>query len=358
MARRAQRIAGTIAIVLLSATTVVVASESAVRAPGVVVADQTFTVASPEPGLYMSQLESGRLPIAGGFVSQRSLQSERAEVMAMHLPASVTTGGTIVADDVIAVLDSQRSVRQLAEETQRREELRAQRDLLAAGGRPEAVAAAERAVAVSEARRAEAEAVYRRASDLTVSGAVSAAQVDEARLLAATLAQEVALARARVAEVRMPARREELAAIDAQIAVADSRVAEIAALLDSQQVRSPIAGLAEVGGELGELQLVRVFDLDPVYVHAAVAESDASGILEGSAATFQSSALGVRLDGRVAEVAESVALGPDGRPVIFVTIEVPNPGLRLRAGMHGSVEFASEDAAARLVAIAAAMVGR
>ncbi len=351
MARRAQRSAGAIALLLLLVTTLLVARVSPVRAPAVVAADQTFSVSSPALGRYAWRLESGRAPQSGGFVSERSLQSERSEIIDVSVPASVTTGRAVQVNEVVAELDSQRTLRRMEEQAQAREVLVAERELIVAGGRPEAIAAAERAVAVSEARRSEAEAALRRLAPLVDSGAVSVADLDKARLLTDTRTQEVALARASVAEVRNPPRAEELAALDAQLAAVDSRITEIATLLDNQQVRSPIAGVAEVGGEM----LVRVYDLDPVFLHVAVSEVDLARVSEGDEATFASSALGTTFKGRVAEVASSVAIGIDGKPVILVTVEVPNPGRRLRAGMTGVVEFTHEGTVPRFASVAAAV---
>lgn len=152
MRHRLQRNAGIGALVALLAATAFVASQTEVRAPGVVAADQTFSVSSPEPGRYAWRLESGRSPLFGGVISQGSLQSQRSEFLDVSVPAHVTTGTPVRFDQVVAQLDSQRTVRQMEEQKQAREALVAERDLITAGGRPEAIESAQRAVAVSEAQ--------------------------------------------------------------------------------------------------------------------------------------------------------------------------------------------------------------
>ena len=339
-----RRLAGMVALSVLLALALVVGSVRTVRAPAVVGADQTFSVVALEPGRYAWTLESGRSPIGAGMVSQRSLETERSEVIEVAVPAAVSSGQAVQQEQIVAELGSQRTARRLEEVLAEKDGLEAQRDLLVSGGRPEAIATAERGVAVASARQSEAQAAYDRLNRLAGSGAVSAEDLRQAELELATEARQVELARALATAARSPARPEELMAIDAQLSGAEARISEILALLDDQQVKSPIAGLAEVGGD----SLVRVYDLDPVYARAAVRERDRAHLVEGGKVVFRASATGARFEGRVAAIADSVALTPGGEPVFYVTAEIPNPTLALRAGMSGSVEFHEDGLAGRL----------
>ncbi len=348
-----RRLAGMAALLVLLATALLAGTVRSVRAPAVVAADQTFSVVALEPGRYAWTLETGRSPIGAGFVSQRSLENERSEVIEVALPAAVSSGQAVQQGQIVAELGSQRTARQLEEQLAAKDALEAQRDLLVAGGRPEAIAAAERGVGVAVARQSEAEAAFSRLNRLSGSGAVSVDDLHRAELALATETRQVELARAQAAAARSPARPEELMAVDAQLAAAEARISETLTRLDDQQVKSPIAGIAEVGG----VSLVRVYDLDPVYVRAAVHERDRVHVLEGAPVVFRSSATGARFEGTVAAIADSVALSASGEPVVYVTAQIANPALALRAGMSGSLEFREDSFAGRFASRATDALG-
>lgn len=353
MSNGLRRLAGILALVVLVVLAALVGSVRTVRVSAVVAADQTFSVVALEPGRYAWTLERGRSPIGAGLVSQRSLETERAEVIEVTVPASVSSGQAVQQDQIVAELGSQRTARRLEEQLAEKDALEAQRELLVAGGRPEAITTAERGVAVATARQSEAAAAFERLNRLSGSGAVSVDDLRRAELALATETRQVELARAQTAAARFPARPEELMAIDARLAAAEARIAETLALLDDQQVKSPIAGLAEVGGD----SLVRVYDLDPVYARAAVRERDRAHLVEGARVVFRASATGARFEGRVAAIADSVALSAGGEPVFYVTAEIPNPTRQLRAGMSGSLEVQEDGLAGRFASRATDALG-
>lgn len=351
---RLRQLAGLAALGLLVAMGFATATWAPVRAPATVAASQTFRVIGDEPGHYAWTLESGRPPGGPGLLRQRALEFDRSEVIELSVPATLATGQAVAQDQVVAELGSERASRRLEQLHAQRDGLEAERALLVAGGRPEAIAAADRQVAVAQAKHDEDHAAFERLQSLAGTGAVSAEDLRASELRDESGARDVELARARLAEARVPPRPEEIAHMDARLAALDAQLGDTESRLSEQRVKTPIAGIVEVGGDA----LVRVYDVDPVYVRAALPESARARIVAGASVAFRSPALpGRAFTGRVAEIGESVSAGRGGQPVFYVTAEVANPDLALREGMSGSVELREDGWSGRLTELTGGALG-
>jgi hypothetical protein len=129
------------------------------------------------------------------------------------------------------------------------------------------------------------------------------------------------------------ARPEALQVLDAQIAALDARAAELAARLEGETIVSPISGLLEMGGRS---VVLRIYDLDPVYLRLALPERERHRVQVGSQVLFTTQATSLAdFTGRVVDISEDAATAPDGTQVFWVSAEVANPELLLRSGMSG-----------------------
>lgn len=333
---RLRQAVGLVAAFALGGLGLVVATPGGVRGVGVVAADQTFRFTGAGAGRYMWTLESGRPAAGSGVVRERSLQIERSELLEASVAPGLATGDVVPADATIAELASGRADLRVIELMAGRAQITAERALLLAGGRPEAIEAARRGVDLAQAKAAEVRASLERMRALIGTGAVSDEEVQAAELADTAAVRAVAVATSLADAAEKPARAEEIAAIDARLAAADARVAEVEAQVEGRHVRTPIRGVVEVGGDA----LVRVYDLDPVYVRVGLPVAARADVRPGGHARFQSSgAPGRRFDGEVAEVAESIAFDSAGNGILYVTIEVANPDHALSAGMVGTAEM-------------------
>lgn len=332
-ASRNRQVAGVAAIASLIGVLAIGGVGRPVRVPARVVASQTFSVMSEGPGHFSWTLESGRPPAGGGLVFQNALEVDRSELTALSVPSNLVTGERVPQDAIVAQLESERSGHLLDELGAERDAILAERALLLAGGRPEAIAKAERAVAVAEAMNAEDHAIYARLIKLAGTGAISIDGLEQAELRAATGLRAVELARAEVAASRIPARPEERSLLDARV---ELQIAEIESRIAAQRLRTPISGVVEVGGTA----LVRIYDVDPVYLQATLPESMRGLVAVGSQIAFSSPSLpGTARVGHIAEISETSTVDLVGRSMFLVSAEVANPDHVLRSGMFGQMEL-------------------
>jgi multidrug resistance efflux pump len=147
----------------------------------------------------------------------------------------------------------------------------------------------------------------------------------------------VDLANAGVEVARVPVRAEILSSFDAQIAEVDARIDEVARLLDEEQVLCPVDGVVDIGTGL---EVVRVDQLQPVYLDIPIPVNARHRIREGAEVLFTTGAVNrTTFRGVLVEVATNDDAA-QGRPVFWASASVDNPDLLLRRGMTGTVLIA------------------
>lgn len=262
--------------------------------PAVVMPAQTFRLSGLSPGRYSWTLEDSRVAGGAGFLSQRTLEFERNDLVSIELAPGVASGVAVKAGSTLATLRSSFQEDTLATLRAERAVAVARRDLLAAGGRPETVAAAQRAVEVARALAEGAAPEANRARSLLETGAGSAAQVEQADLARQVAVLQARLAEAQAAEARATPRPEEISAIEAEIALLDTRIKQAEDLVGQREVVSPIDGVVLLGQlteVTGDTTVLRVQALQPLVLRVPVPEHSRASLSAGAPLRFRSNAL-------------------------------------------------------------------
>lgn len=312
---------------------------SGVRDRAVVEAGRTFLLMSPNPGEFTWNLLDA-LPARNETpVLHRHVQFDRGELVELELAPELTTGTMVAPDQRLATIESPALVRELSELQGERDALMAELALLQAGGRVEEVTEAQRRLDLAEALREGEQPELERMRTLHRQKMVSDAELellevqDEARRL------EIELARAQLAVVSGPARPEALEAVDAHVAVLDAGLAELESILLAYVIRSPISGILEMGGSTN---ILRVYDLDTVYLRIPIAQESRYRIELGSPVQFRTSACpGEDFEGTIVDLGEN-AINLNGRQIFWGSARVENPEHLLRPGITGAVAIAVE----------------
>jgi hypothetical protein len=317
-----------------------------VRDRAVVEAGRTFVLMSPNPGGFTWNLLDARPAGNQTPVLHRHVQFDRAELVELTLAPDLATGTTVVAGQQLAVIGSPALVRRLNELKAERDGLVAELALLRAGGRPEEVAEAERRLELAEARRVGERANLERTRSLRQEGLASDTDLEMAQLRDESLRLDVELAKAQLAAVRGVARPEALEVLDAQIAGLDARLSELETMSEAYLIRTPIPGILELGGAT---EIVRVHDLDTVYLRIPILQGARYRIDVGNRVLFRTPACpGKRFEGAIVDVGEH-AINLNGRQIFWGSARVDNPEHLLRAGMTGSVVIDAEGSGPGLI---------
>ncbi len=317
-----------------------------IRDRAVVEAGRTFLLMSPNPGEYTWNLLDALPAQDQSPVLHRHVQFDRGELVELELAPDLTTGTAVVPGQQLAVIESPALVRELNELRAERDALVAELALLRAGGRPEEVTEAERRIELTEAQRAGEQATLERTRALHQEGLASDTDLELAELRDEALRLDVELARAQLAVVRGAARPEALEVLDAQIAVLDAGLAELETMAEAYVIRTPIAGILEMGGSAN---ILRVYDLDPVYLRIPIPQGVRYRIDVGTRVVFRTPACpGERFEGAIAGLGEN-AINLNGRQIFWGSARVDNPEHLLRAGMTGSVVIDAEGSSPGLI---------
>ncbi len=317
-----------------------------VRERAVVEAGRTFLLMSPNPGEYTWNLLDA-LPARNQTpVLHRHVQFDRGELVELELAPDLTTGTTVVPDQRLAVIGSPALIRELNELSAERDALVAELALLRAGGRPEEVAEAERRLALVEGLRFGEQSNLERSRALHRDSMITDAELELVELQDEARRLEIELARARLAVVRSPARPEALDALAAQIAVLDAGLTELETILDAYVIRAPIAGILEMGGSTN---LLRVYDLDTVYLRIPIPQEARYRIDLGSSVQFRTPACsGERFEGSIVDLGEN-AINLNGRQIFWGSARVENAEHLLHSGMTGNVVIGVEGSSPGLI---------
>lgn len=310
-----------------------------VRERAVVEAGRTFLLMSPNPGEYTWNLLDGQPARNQTPVLHRHVQVARGEMVQLELAPDLSTGALVVPDQELATIESPALVRELDELRAERESLEAELALLRAGGRTEEVTEARRRLQLAQALHAGEQPNLERMRTLREQDLISDADLEIVELRDEARRLEIELARAQLAVIRAPARPEALDALDAQIAVLDAGLAEIQAILDAYVIRAPIEGILEMGGSTN---ILRIYDLDTVYLRIPIPQEARYRIELDSAVQFRTTACpGDRFEGTIVDMGEN-AINLNGRQIFWGSARVDNPEHLLRSGMTGDVTIDAE----------------
>lgn len=327
---------GVAAIAVLLALAVSLPAWSHARHMAVVEASRTFSLTSVSPGSHEWSLRDG-LPARGqALVRQRVLQFERSDLVEMDLEPGLSTGDEIAEGQVLARVQSPRDRRRLEEFRSLQRELEAQKALLRAGARPEEVEAARRELALARAAWEGAQPQLSRARSLSAEGVLSETELEGQEVQDRLLALQVEVAQAALDVARASARPEAIEAVEAQMDAVAAQIAELEARMSGEEIRSPIAGLLELGGNR---VVLRVYALDPVYLRIPLPQADRHAVSTGTAVEFTTAAVPQQVfRGEIVDVGED-ASDLNGVQVFWASARVENPDRLLRSGMTGIVRM-------------------
>ncbi len=331
---RARFVIGLASIAVLVALSVVLPRRGGIRQRAVVEPGRTFTFRAEETGRYMTTLTDGAPARGKGTLRQKLLQFRRAELIELELAPGLENGTVVQAGELLATFRLPEIERQLAETRALRESMEAQRALLAAGGRPEEVAEARRRVELARAVRQGEQPQLERLRALSGDDLVTEAELEAAELRDEVRRLEIALAQAQLAVVTSSARPEQLESIDAELTAVDTRQNELEELLAQTRVITPISGILEVGGNRN---LVRVYDIDTVYLRIPLPEADRYRIDNGARVRFETPSCRSRVFvGEIVDIGEN-ATNLNGSQIFWTSAAIDNADHVLRSGMTGNV---------------------
>ena len=299
----------------------------------VVEAGQTFTVMSVEGGQYRTVLQDGRPARGAGLVEERQVVFERSDLIRLRPRPGLATGDLVTKEMPLADLETPSASARLAELAATRDALTHQRELLEAGGRAEEALLAAREVTRAEAQRDGARKAVDRARQLIAQNALSQAELEAAEVDYDMASADVDVARANLALTRSSARPEELAQVDSRIAALEARLEEARTQLAGETVLSPINGVLELGGTRA---IMRVYDLERVYLRIPIPEASRNRLRPGAAVQFASTAMPEHtFSGVMVDLSED-ASALNNVQVFWGSAEIANTEGLLRSGMSGS----------------------
>ena len=261
-----------------------------------------------------------------------------ADFSAMEYKIRYAEGDTVQAGDTIVELTSNLFLANLREAETERDRKVAERNLLLAGPKKDAVlvlrAELKEINAQLENQRIEANRAEQLLSrDLIAQDAYDAIQTALRVLEAKKDAKESDLDLL-ISEPKA----EELAIKDAQIAGLEAKMSFLKSQIDASTVTSPIGGIITRVSR-GDV-VAEVAKLDPVRVELNIDEDDIADIVTGLPVTLKVRALPFeQFSGHVVQVAiDADTLGDDTR--FKVTTVIENPTLALKPGMTGYAKVA------------------
>lgn len=222
------------------------------------------------------------------------------------------------------------------------------------------------ALGVAEGQRVQAGQVLGRLdlADLESRAAERRAQADSARATLAqaerTHASNEQLAQQRfISPVALDGSRAAVDSARAALAAADAAVQTQRVALRDAVLVAPIAGWvakrhALPGEKLAaEQPVLTLVDLGTLELAASVPTHAVARLVPGQPVTVRAEGLDAPVDARIARIAPAA---DPGTRAVAVTIALPNPGERLRAGQYASARLLLADARERLTLPAAAVV--
>ncbi len=336
---RLRTVVGVAAIALLLLLALVTPRWGGLRQKAVVDANQTFRLHSLESGGHRTSLRSGWAAEGEALVWERALELERSDLVVLEINPELSPGDLVQEGQVVAWLRSPRNQRRLVELQAMRDRHIAQQDLIAAGKRDERIERRRQQLALARAAWEGIQPELSRTRALHQEGALSAAELEQIEGRERLLAMELEVASAALELVEAEARPERLEAAKARVEAVEARINELELRLEGETIRSPITGLLEMGGRR---VVLRVYDLDPVYLRVALPEADRHRLQVGAAVRFRTQAVRDSIfEGEVVDISEDASPMASGQ-IFWVSAEVSNPEQMLRSGMSGVAQIELE----------------
>ena len=194
-----------------------------------------------------------------------------------------------------------------------------------------------------------AQKVFDNRQKLLQQGAVSAKDVEDARI-SLTQAQN---------QYDSAVKQSDLKVAEAQLNSAKGKAASAQAELNYAKITSPIDGVVtDEPFYVGETPtpgtaILTVMDLSEIVAHAHIAQDEAARLKAGDEATIASPGLDDPLKGKVTLV--SPALDPDSTTV-EVRVSAPNPGEKLKPGASAQIQIVAQTVPHAIVIPAAALL--
>jgi HlyD family secretion protein len=270
---------------------------------------------------------------------------------------TVDEGETVKAGQVIARLEDDDQLREVA--LRREEALAAKASLaeLEAGSRTEEIARAEAALAAAEAEAKRLDDDLRRQEALYRKEVIPRRELEAARAAAEASRARANESRAALALVRQGPRREMIDQARARRRAAEESLALAQNRLDYTTLVSPLTGLVlakgtEPGEQVGAgTPVVTVGNVADTWVRAFINETDLGRVKVGQQARVTSDTRpGKAYAGRVTFIAQEAEFTPKNvqtakervKLVYRIKIAVPNPALELKPGMPVDAEIVTE----------------
>ncbi len=333
------KIAGYAALIALITISTAVPRWGYLRQRAVVEAARTFLVTSVRTGTIQWVLRDGRAARGNGLIEERMLTFRRSDLVQLNLNENLSSGDFISAGQELGRISSNQNNRRFQQLRSQKEALAAEYALLEAGARPSEVQEALDRLELARAVRQGESIELERIRALVPQGVVSQAELDAAEALDRVREQEIAVAEARVKVARSSARPEALARLASEITALEAEIAELENILKGELITSPIDGILEIGGRQ---ILLRVYDIDNIYLRISIPESDRLRVGLGSRVLFATTASPDQTyKGEVVEISED-ATTLDGIQVFWASALVSNPSHYLKSGMSGVARIALE----------------
>lgn len=282
---------------------------------------------------------------AAGNVEALEEVNVSAKISGRVIAVFVKEGATVRAGQILARLEGGEQAAQVRAAEGALQAAQARLQMLQRGARPQERAQIESAVAQAGANYEGARANLARMKSLYEAGAIGKAQLDAAQLQAELARQQYDAAKQQLSLIEAGPRVEELEMARAQVRQAQAGLAYAQLQSAATTITSPISGTVtrryvDPGVLLsapGQSAVVRVAQIDSVYVVLEVSETDLNRLRVGQVVKLRMDAYSDRdFPGTVREMPQTA----EGRSRIFkVKVLAPNPGHLLKPGMFGRGEI-------------------
>jgi HlyD family secretion protein len=271
----------------------------------------------------------------------------------------VDEGAMVNAGQVIARLENEELVHEVALRQADFRGMRAALDELLAGSRKEEIAQAEAILDATEAEAKQSADDFKRQETLFLKEVIPQQKFDAARAAYDTSRAQVRQAKEALALVRKGPRREKIDQARARLSEAEASLALAKTRLGYAILRSPVSGLVmEKNIEPGEqvaagTPVVTVGELDAVWVRAYINETDLGKVRVGQKVRVTTDTWpGKVYYGTLTFISSEAEFTPKNvqtqkervKLVYRVKVTIPNPNMELKPGMPADAEIQPQNA--------------
>lgn len=303
--------------------------------------------AAPAPAAGATVLES-----KGYIVAAHQIQVSPIEVAGRIVEIYVEEGKRFKKGEVLARLDDESYRAEHREAAANLRQMRARRDELKAGSRPEEIQQAAAELRESEEAMKQARLEYERNKNLT-NGALSPQEFEKVQYVYMALVQRVKKLERQYELVKIGPRRERIEAAEAEVMLAEARFAKAQWRLDNCVIRAPVDGtILKKTAEIGNLASPMSFnaisqsicdmaDLGDLEAELEIPERDISKIIKGMPCKVTTDAYPNRTYDGTVDRLMPIALQNKAAIQVRVKLSVPKEeeGKYLKPGMNTRVTF-------------------